>query len=100
MTDRQYSARGRPFGRERGPRIVLTGLALFVLVAIVKPWPGASDRRPDASGATALAPPTASPSPGASEAPIPTPTAEPNTMACLAGDVEQIVTLERSAGRK
>jgi hypothetical protein len=99
MTDRQYSALGRPFGRERGPRIVLTGLALFVLVAIVKPWPGASDRRPDASG-TALAPPTASPSRGPSEAPIPTPTAEPNTMACLAGDVEQIVTLERSVGRK
>jgi hypothetical protein len=98
MTDRQYSARGRPFGRERGPRLVLTGLAIFVLVAIVKPWPGTTDGGPDASGGTSLAP-SARPSSARSAAPIPTTTAEPNTMACLGGDVEQIVTLERGAGR-
>jgi hypothetical protein len=98
MTEGQYSARARPFGRERGPRIALTGLAIFVLVAIVKPWPAATGgQRPGATGGTAVA--SLSTNPGAAS-PIPTPTPGPNAMACLAGDVEQIVTLERTAGGK
>jgi hypothetical protein len=98
MTETQYSARERPFGRERGPRIALIGLAIFVLVAIVKPWPAATGgQRPGATGGIAAASPSTNPN---ATSPIPTSTPGPNAMACLAGDVEQIVTLERPAGGK
>jgi hypothetical protein len=95
MTERQYAARARPFGRERGPRLVLVGLAVFVAVALVKPWPdAATGPRQSASPDRAFAP--ASPSVGPTDSVRPTAAPGPNAMACLAGDVEQVVTLERT----
>jgi hypothetical protein len=92
----EYTATARPYGRQRGPRIVATALALFVLVAIVKPWPdGTTGRRPT--------PPDGSATPSARAAASVSPTTAtasvgPNTMACLTADRPQVVTIERAVG--
>jgi hypothetical protein len=97
MTRTEYTAAARPFGRQRGPRIAATVLALFIFVAIVKPWPDGSAGRhsfdPDRSPSASLSGSAATPRPAA-------PSNGPNTMACLAGDQPQVVTVERASGRE
>ena len=98
MSQTEYAATARPYGRQRGPRIVAAALALFVVVAIVKPWPdGTTGRRPATpdGSATGSAFAVASVSPTAASASV-----GPNTMACLSGDRPQVVTVERAAGRE
>lgn len=85
--------------RPRGPSIIVAAFALFLLLALVKPWSfGGSG-----SGGAA-----STPDPGASDlvtrlpapSPMPTTTPDPNAMPCLAGDVEQVVAIERWPGNE
>ncbi len=75
---------------------MLVGLAIFVLAALIKPWAGAATNHSrDDSRTVAGAYPAAST--GQLESTAPTPTPGPNAMSCLAGDIEQVVILERTA---
>ncbi|HET7029870.1 MAG TPA: hypothetical protein VFI34_05130 [Candidatus Limnocylindrales bacterium] len=94
MPDTEYRAVSRPFRPQRGPRLVAIGAALFLAVALVKPWPdpsaGPSADRPSSTTVIAVASVPAAP---------PSPSAGPNAMPCLAGAETQVVTMERSVGR-
>jgi hypothetical protein len=98
VSQTQYAAHARFFRRQQGPLIVATAIVVFVAVGIVKPWPEASSgRRAGTSGAVATASATA---PASGSAPVAAPPVGPNTMSCLAGETEQVVAVERSAGRE
>jgi hypothetical protein len=98
MPETQYTAAARPFGPQRGPRIVAAVLIVFVAVAVIKPWPEPSSDRSSADGRSS--PAAASSGAPASPSPVPPPPPGPNTMSCLAGDQAQVVTVERAAGRE
>ena len=82
------------FERPRGPSTVVALILAAVLLAIVKPWsagePGPS-AGPSSAGLAA--------SGGIAAPPQPTPVqrVDPNGMQCLAGDVEQVVAIDRFA---
>lgn len=96
------------FERRRMPSIIVGGVVIFLLVALIKPWSfgddGSTDGRPGSggpiAGASGLAidptPTPATPSSPATPSPIP----DPNAMACLTDDSEQVVLIERWAGNE
>lgn len=88
----------------RGPSILIALAVVFVVLAIVKPWSIGS------SGSGSASPPAARASgaaPGASEGAILEPSAtariddsDPNALACMADDTEQLVTIARWSGQE
>jgi hypothetical protein len=96
------------FERRRAPSVIAALLGAFLLIAITKPWSLGGDgpatdrsatRVPIGSNGAAAA--GIMPSPSASPSPIETPTVpDPNAMACLTDDTEQIVLFERWAGNE
>lgn len=94
----------RTFERRRSPSVVVGVLATFVLIALIKPWSFGQDGS-DTSRPTTQAPfpsgsvraigatPSAVPSAAATPAIV-----DPNAMACLTDDAEQIVLFERWSG--
>jgi hypothetical protein len=91
------------FERRRAPTIVVSGVVLFLLVALVKPWSfgeGGSAAGPAATASVRSI--GAAPTPALTPAPSPSPTPipDPNAMACLTDDTEQIVLIERWAGNE
>ena len=96
------------FGRRRAPSILVGGIAVFLLVALIKPWSfggdGSAEGRPGAAGPSAA---TSGPATGgtltpATSSPPATPSTipDPNAMACLTDDTEQVVLIERWAGNE
>ncbi len=88
----------------RGPRrasIMTVAVIVLVALAIAKPWTLVATGSPEGPAADPI-PASANPAtnPGDRSA-IPTaPSGDPNAMACLAGETEQLLTIERSAGRE
>lgn len=89
---------GGSFERRRGPSILVGVVGILVFVAVVKPWSfggggGAAGSRPPArsmpGGTAALD--------GAAVPPASAGMPDSNALACLAGDTEQLVLLERWA---
>jgi len=87
-----------------GPRrtsILATAIVVALALAIVKPWslgqagPGAGT---SGSGIPLRATPTRSP--GIASASPSAPAGDPDAMACLAAEAEQVLTVERSADRE
>lgn len=84
----------------RAPSILAAAMAAFLLIALIKPWSFGATSRPEPSptGSDALA---AGPTPS----PAPTPTSspkifDPNEMACLTDETDQVVLLERWSGNE
>jgi hypothetical protein len=95
------------FERRRAPSIMVAGIVVFLLIAVLKPWSFGQDRsedtRPGANGSIAAATglPSVAPTLALETAPpTPTPVPDPNAMACLTDETEQIVLLERWAGNE
>ena len=97
----------RRFERRRAPSILVGGIVAFLLIALLKPWSfgqeRSSDTQPglDGSIAEATGLPTVAPTPALETTPpTPAPVPDPNAMACLTDETEQIVLLERWAGNE
>ena len=93
----------RKFERRRSPSVVVGVLATFVLIALIKPWSfgqdGSDASRPTTAPIPSGAAIAATPSADAVPSPTATPAiVDPNAMACLTDDAEQIVLFERWAG--
>jgi hypothetical protein len=93
-----------PFRRPREPSIILAVIAVFLLVALLKPWSfgenGASNGQLSDRGAIPI--PSGSEQAADGQPSLAaTPTVlGPNTMACLTDATEQVVILERWAGHE
>jgi len=83
------------FERPRAPSVVIVVILAGVALALVKPWSFGDSGSPDAR----TSPLQSGVSGGvlASPTPEPSPRVDPNGMACLGSDVEQVVADERSA---
>jgi len=90
-----------PAGGPRRASILAAAIVVALALAVVKPWslggPG-----PDGGASAAARRATAEPSRGAGgpSAGPSAPPGDPNAMACLADETEQVVTTERSADRE
>lgn len=81
--------------RSTGPAVIVVAIAAFLALAILKPWSGPTTAGASPGQARAsVARPETTPAPSAS----PKPPEDPNAMACLSADTQQLVLLERSAG--
>lgn len=91
-----------PFQRPREPSVLVAVVAAFLLIALVKPW-SFGENGSDSGGSAA---PGAIPSGtghGIDAEPSPAPTStilDPNAMACLTDQMEQVVIIERWAGHE
>ncbi len=91
----------------RAPSFVVATIAAFLLIAILKPWSfgdeaGGGPRVPSSASASVGLAIDAVPSRRTTPTPAPTPPGidDPNAMTCMPDDTEQIVIMERSAGRE
>ncbi len=91
-----------PFKRRREPSVLVAVVAIFLLIALVKPWSFGQGRSEsngsgapvDTSSGNGLAA-GAQPSPSAAP-----PILDPNAMPCLTDAVEQVLIIERWAGHE
>lgn len=87
-----------------GPRrasILATAIVVALALAVVKPW--SLGQAGPGAGASGIAIPlraTPTGSPGIASATPSAPPGDPSAMACLAGEAEQVLTVERSADRE
>ena len=88
----------------RTPSILAASIAVFLLIALVKPWSFGASPQPDAPATgvpAATAALAAGPTPSPAATPSPTPAiVDPNAMACLTDESDQIVLLERWSGNE
>ena len=93
-----------PFSRPREPSIIVAVIAVFLLVALLKPWSsgenGSSNGQPSDRGAIPI-PSSSELATDGQPSLAATPTIlDPNAMACLTDATEQVVILERWAGHE
>lgn len=90
-----------PAGGPRRASILAASVVVALALAVLKPWSLVQTGPGTGAGGSAIplrATPTASP--GSASASPSAPPGDPNAMACLAGETEQVLTVERSADRE
>ncbi len=96
------------FERARAPSVLVGCIVTFLLVALLKPWSfrqdgsegGRQGTHESVAGANGLAAGATSSLPASFASPTPTAVPDPNAMACLTDDTEQVVLIERWAGNE
>ena len=87
-----------------GPRrasILAAAVVVALALAVVKPWSlGQAGPGAGANGSAVPSRATPTSSPGSASASPSAPSGDPNAMACLADETEQVLTVERSADRE
>jgi hypothetical protein len=89
--------------RPWGPSVVVAAIVGFLVVAVVKPWSFGATVPEHPVTATSKAAPIATAAAVARTGPSPVPTlaiTDPNAMACLSDETDQLVTIERWAGHE
>jgi hypothetical protein len=83
----------RSFQPSKGPRVLVSVVAVLLLLALVKPWGLWSNGARGGGNERGAASPVGSSPPLLASAALPP--ADPNAMDCFSGDTEQAVALER-----
>ncbi len=83
----------------RRASILAAAIVVALALAVVKPW-SLGQAGPGANGSAIPLRATPTGSPGIASVSPTTPAGDPNAMACLAGEAEQVLTVERSADRE